>query len=130
MEKPLEIVKRFYALTDPRGRDIPGLLGPIASLLTEDIRFTGPLMRTEGRDQYLVLLGQFLAAHVGYTVHRQFESGDDFCSIYHMTVRTPSGDTLTVAMVDWLKVRNGRICEQKLYYDPRAFARAFGMEAA
>lgn len=130
MNKTLDIVNRFFALTDPHGREIPSLLGPIASLLTEDFRFTGPLMKTEGRDQYVGLLGQFLAAHVGYKFHRQFESGDDVCSIYDMTVRTPKGETLTVAMVDWLRVRDGRICEQKLYYDPRAFARAFGMEAA
>ena len=62
MTKPLEIVNRFFALTDVQGRHVPDLLPAIRDLLTGDIAFSGPLMKTEGRDQYLGLLGQFLPA--------------------------------------------------------------------
>ncbi|HEX2099354.1 MAG TPA: nuclear transport factor 2 family protein, partial [Candidatus Synoicihabitans sp.] len=65
--------------------------------------------------------------HVAYQFHQQFEADNEVCSIYDMTVRTPTGDTLTITMVDWLKLKDGRIAEQRLYYDPRGFAAAFGM---
>jgi ketosteroid isomerase-like protein len=128
MNKPLEIVNRFYALTDPKGRSVSELLGPIGDSLTDDFRFTGPLMRTEGRAQYVGLLGQFLPAHVACQFHKQFEDENEVCSIYDMTVRTPTGGKLTITMVDWLKLQDGRIAEQRLYYDPRGFAEAFGMK--
>ncbi len=128
MKKPLEIVNRFYELTDPKGRDVSELLGPIGEALTDDFKFIGPLMRTEGRAQYVALLGQFLTAHVAYQFHKQFEADNEVCSIYDMTVRTPAGGTLTITMVDWLKLQGGRIAEQRLYYDPRGFAAAFGMQ--
>lgn len=124
---PLEIVNRFFALTEPKGRPIPDLLPGIRDMLTEDFVFIGPLMKTEGREPYVGLLGQFLQAHVGYRFHRQFVAGDDICSIYDMTVRTPAGGTLTLTLADWLTLRDGRICQQQLYYDPRAFATAFGL---
>jgi ketosteroid isomerase-like protein len=128
MKTPLEVVNHFYELTDPKGRNVSELLCPIGEALTDDFKFTGPLMRTEGRAQYVGLLGQFLQAHVAYKFHKQFEDDDEVCSIYEMTVRTPTGGTLTITMVDWLKLQAGRIAEQRLYYDPREFAVAFGMQ--
>lgn len=128
MTMPLEIVNRFFALTDVKGRNVPDLLPSIRDLLTEDFAFSGPLMKTEGREQYIGLLGQFLQAHVGYRFHHQFADGDGVCSIYEMTVRTPAGGTLAITMADWLTVCDGRICRQKLYYDPREFAAAFGLK--
>lgn len=31
-------------------------------------------------------------------------------------------------MVDWLTLRDGKLCEQQLFYDPRGFAEAFGLK--
>lgn len=127
MTKPLEISRRFFDLTDVKGRKVPDVLPSIRDLLTEDFAFTGPLMKTEGRDQYIGLLGQFLQAHLGYRFHQQFASGDEVCSIYDMDVRSPKGESVTLAIADWLTIRDGRICRQQLYYDPRGFAAAFGL---
>ncbi len=79
MTTPLEIVNRFFALTDVKGRNVPDLLPSIRDLLTEDFAFSGPLMKTEGRDHYIGLLGQFLQAHIGYRFHHQFADGDEVC---------------------------------------------------
>lgn len=125
---PLDTVNRFFALTEPNGRPVADLLPGIRAMLTEDFTFVGPLMKTEGREPYVGLLGQFLPAHVGYRFHRQFVAGDDVCSIYDMTVRTPAGGTLTLTLADWLTLRGGLICRQQLCYDPRAFAAAFGLK--
>jgi ketosteroid isomerase-like protein len=65
---------------------------------------------------------------VAYPFQKQFEDEDEVCSIYDMTVRTPAGGTLTITRVDWLKLQDERIAEQRLYYDPRGFAAAFGMQ--
>lgn len=128
MTTPLATIDRFFALTDVKGRDVSDLLPSIRNLLTEDFVFIGPLMRTEGREQYVGLLGQFLQAHVGYRFHHRFADGNEVCSVYDMDIRTPSGATLTLTIADWLTVRDGRICRQKLFYDPRSFAEAFGMK--
>lgn len=128
MTTPLAIVDRFFALTDVRGRDVSKLLPSIRDLLSEDFVFIGPLMKTEGREHYVGLLGQFLPAHAGYHFYHRFADGNDICSVYDMDVWTPSGSTLTLTMADWLTVREGSICRQKLFYDPRGFAEAFGMK--
>jgi ketosteroid isomerase-like protein len=58
---------------------------------------------------------------------RQFENGNDVCSIYEMDIATPSGGMMTIELTDWIQVADGRVAKQKIYYDPREFAKAFGM---
>lgn len=127
MKSPLEIANELFALTEPNGRKISDLLGPIADLLAADFKFHGPLLSADSKDQYVAMLGQFLAVHEGYRFRKQFVDGDDVCSIYDMTVRTPTGEPLTLALVDWLTIREARISKQQLFYDPRKFAAAFGL---
>jgi ketosteroid isomerase-like protein len=123
MPSPLAIVNRYLTLTSSAGADLP----QAAELLADDVVFKGPLMQTTGRDAYVGLLQQFLPAHVSTRVLRQFADGDEVCSIDELTVRTPAGGTVTLAMAEWFKLRDGRVAEHTLYYDPRAFAAAFGM---
>lgn len=130
MGHALNIVKKFYEATDPRGRNIEELLPRIAGLLADDLKFTGPMMTSNGAGEYLEIQKQFLAFHAGYKFIRHFEDGDDVCSIYDLVVKTPGGDTLKIPMVDWLKTANGRIKEQTIYYDPRGFAREFNLPNA
>ena len=47
--------------------------------------------------------------------------------IYDLLIKSPSGKTVSITMADWIRVSNGKIAEQKLYYDPRDFMKAFGM---
>jgi hypothetical protein len=35
------------------------------------------------------------------------------------------GGSLSVVIADWIRVVDGRIAEQKIYYDPREFVKAF-----
>lgn len=59
---------------------------------------------------------------------RQFENGSDVCSIYEMTVAAPAGGTFSITVADWIRVSgNGLIAEQRIYYDPHDFAKAFGL---
>lgn len=123
MASTLDVVNRYLELTGSAHAD----LAAAATLLTDDVAFTGPLMSTVGRDAYVALLEQFLAAHVSTRVLRQFADGDEACSIDELTVRTPAGGTVTLAMAEWFRLRDGRIAEHTLFYDPREFAAAFGL---
>lgn len=125
MTIPLDIVNRYLQLTSSAAADLPQAV----ELLAEDVVFSGPLMRITGRDAYAGLLQQFLPAHVSTRVLKQFGEGDQVCSINELTVRTPAGAHITLSMAEWFKLRDGRIAEHTLFYDPREFAAAFGMAA-
>ena len=121
MSNNLEIVNRYYAATDAHDAEA------LREFVTNDIVFTGPTQMTEGVDAYVELNAQFLQFHKATRMLSQFANGEAVCSIYEMDVRTPAGGQITLAMADWLRLQDGRIAEQRIYYDPREFAQAFGM---
>lgn len=121
MKTACEIVNHYYDLcNNQQGKGF-------ASLIAQNIEFEGPVMRLSGAEQYVAAVGPLLKFHKGMRMLKQFEDGDQVCSIYEMTLGTPAGGTLTLAFADWIRVAGGRLVEQKLYYDPREFAKAFGM---
>ena len=89
--------------------------------------FVGPLMKTFSAKEYIDTTRQFLQMHKATRMIRQFENGDDACSIYEMDVATPAGSMLTLEITDWIQVAGGKVAKQTIYYDPREFAKAFGM---
>ena len=122
MGKALDVVNKFYDLTNNK-RQTKGL----EELIDKDMTFVGPLIKTSGAKQFIELNEQFLPFHRGVKMLKQFESGDDVCSIYELNASTPAGGSLSLLMADWIRVSNGKITEQRIYYDPREFAKAFGM---
>ena len=122
MSKALEIVKKYYDATDNK-KDAEAA----GALMADDFTFVGPLMRVEGKTANIELLRKFLPMHVETRHHRQFADGDDVCSIYDLVVANPTGGTITMPMADRIRVKQGKLSEQTIYYDPREFAKAFGM---
>ena len=121
MKTPREIVNHFYDVcNNKQGQGLEGLVA-------DNITFEGPLMRLSGASQYLSTVGPFLKFHKGVRMLKQFEDGEHVCSSYEMTLGTPAGGVMTSAFADWIRVVNGKVAEQKLYYDPREFAKAFGI---
>jgi ketosteroid isomerase-like protein len=121
MGKALETVKRFYDATEnKKGRGLE-------TILAKDMAFIGPLMKTSGAQDYIDSTRQFLQMHKATRMLKQFENGNDVCSIYEMDIATPSGGMITIELTDWIQVADGRVAKQKIYYDPREFAKAFGM---
>lgn len=121
MGKALETVNRFYDITEnKKGQGLE-------TILAKDMTFAGPLMRTSGARDYIDTTKQFLQMHKGTRMLKQFENGNDVCSIYEMDVGTPDGSTITLELTDWVQVANDRVAKQKIYYDPREFAKAFEM---
>ena len=122
MGKALEIVNRFYDdLTNKN--QTKGM----EELIDTDVKFVGPLIQTSGAKQFIELNERFLPFHKNTRMLRQFEDGNEVCSIYELELSTPAGGSLALLIADWIRVSKGKISEQRIYYDPREFAKAFGM---
>jgi ketosteroid isomerase-like protein len=122
MNTPLEIVREFLLRTNDRG-DISGAV----ELMAGDITFCGPVTHIDGREAYRALLEQFLGAHGGWKLHHAFENGDRVCVIDDIFVKTPSGETITLNLAELFHVRDGKIAEHQVFYDPHEFMKAFDM---
>jgi len=120
MDRPLEIVNRLYAATSSRR------LHDVRALVHEDVTFVGPMMQHTGSHEYMAATERFVGFHNGTKMLHQFEDGDDVCSLYELSVITPAGASLTLAVADWIQVQHGKIAAQRVYFDPREFAQAFG----
>jgi ketosteroid isomerase-like protein len=122
MGKALETVNQFYDTTENRKGE------GLEALLAKDMTFVGPIMKTAGAKEYVDTTQQFLQMHRATRMLKQFENGNDVCSIYEMDIATPAGGTITLELTDWIQVVNGKVARQKIYYDPREFAKALGMK--
>lgn len=116
-----DVVDRFYEVTNSRRAQ------DLRALVADDVTFDGPLMQSTGAKGYVAMNEQLLGFHAGTRMLRQFESGEDVCSIYEMDMSTPAGGSISVTIADWIRVTDGKIASQRIYFDPRAFADAFGM---
>ena len=113
MGQALDIVNRFMQSQDP-------------SLLADDFSFLGPVDQTTGIDAFMKLNESFFPLVRGMRMLKQFEQGNNVCSIYAMDLTSPSGTSLTLNIADWVVVNNGKMAQERLYYDAREFASAFG----
>jgi ketosteroid isomerase-like protein len=122
MGKALEVANSFYSATNERRIDA------LRDLVAEDISFAGPTMQASGAAEYVAMNEQLLGFHRETRVLQQFEQNGSVCSIYELDMSTPAGeDVLTITMADWIEVADGRITSQRIYFDPREFAAAFGL---
>ncbi|HYT02124.1 MAG TPA: nuclear transport factor 2 family protein [Candidatus Acidoferrum sp.] len=119
MGKALEVVNQYYDLLN--NKNFSGL----KDLLSENMSFTGPVVQRSGANGYIDALKRLFKFHKKSQVLQQFENGNDVCSIYGLIMDKPAGGSLSVVIADWIRVVDGRIAEQKIYYDPREFVKAF-----
>jgi uncharacterized protein YndB with AHSA1/START domain/ketosteroid isomerase-like protein len=119
--RPLAVVNRFYDATATREA------AALAPFVDDHVTFEGPLMRASGAREYLGLNEQLVGFHRDTKMLRQFENGSSVCSIYELTMATPAGGEVALTMADWIDVADGKIASQRIYFDPREFAQAFGM---
>ena len=87
--------------------------------------FTGPVVQRSGANGYIDALKRLFKFHKKSQMLQQFENGNDVYSIYGLIMDKPAGGSLSVVIADWIRVVDGRIAEQKIYYDPREFVKAF-----
>jgi ketosteroid isomerase-like protein len=115
-----EVVERYYAAFDAHRNDWQ-------DLVTDDVVFEGPVQHARGKAEFVGLTAQFLGAHRATRLLRRIADGDTVTSLFEFVIDAPSGQQLTCPVSEWATVRDGRIAEFRLYYDPRDFVQAFGM---
>jgi ketosteroid isomerase-like protein len=120
MESPSEIVAKYYQAFDAHKDGWQ-------QLIAEDINFDAPIQKARGKKEFVTMTEQFLHFHRKTQLLERFEQGDSVCSIFKFVMDTPDGQPLTCEVAEWARVQGGRIADIKLLYDPRGFAKAFGL---
>lgn len=120
MKSPIEVLKKYYEAFDAH-RD------GWQELVADDVTFDAPIQKTKGKKEFVALTEQFLHFHKETHLLKRFEQGDSVCSIFKFVMNTPAGQPLTCEVAEWARVEEGRISDIKLLYDPRGFAKAFGL---
>jgi ketosteroid isomerase-like protein len=103
------------------GRFTSGDRAGAAELLTEDFLFHGPMLQSQGKAAFLdgsAALGPIMR---GAEVHRQWEEGDELCSIYDFKIETPAG-AASIPMAEWNTFRDGKLASARLIFDTAAMA--------
>lgn len=90
-----------------------------AELLTDDFRFHGPMLRSEGKAAFLEGSAGLRPIMRGADVRRQWEQGDEVCSIYDFKIETAAGVS-SVAMAEWTTFRDGKLAAARLIFDTAA----------
>lgn len=92
-----------------------------AEMLTDDFHFDGPGLQVNSKAAFLEGSAQLGPIMRGVEIHRQWEDGDEVCSIYDFKIETPAGAG-AVPMVEWNSVRDGKLATACLYYDTARMA--------
>src|SRR5450756_2676924 len=62
-----------------------------AELLTDDFRFHGPMLQSQGKAAFLEGSAPLGPIMRGAEIHRQWEDGGELCSFYDFKIETPAG---------------------------------------
>jgi ketosteroid isomerase-like protein len=92
-----------------------------AELLTDDFRFHGPFLQSQGRAEFLAGSAQLVPIMRGAEIHRQWEQADELCSLYDFKIETPAGAG-SITMAEWNTVRDGKLASARLIFDTAAMA--------
>ena len=90
------------------------------ALVAEDFSFRGPMMQVEGRDAFFEGASGLAPVVRGYELLRQWEEGDEVCSVYDFKIESPAGAG-AVTMSEWNTVRDGKLASAVLVFDTAAF---------
>jgi predicted SnoaL-like aldol condensation-catalyzing enzyme len=89
------------------------------AFVADDFSFHGPMLQVEGKDAFFDGAGGLAPMLRGYRLLRQWEDGDDVCSVYELNVESPAGRG-SVVMSEWNTVRNGQLTSARLLFDTPA----------
>jgi ketosteroid isomerase-like protein len=98
-----------------------GDLAGAGDLLAEDFSFRGPMLESEGRDAFLEGASGLGPVVRGNQMLRQWEDGEEVCSVYEFRVETPAGAG-SIPMTEWVRVRDGKLVSARLIFDTAQMA--------
>jgi hypothetical protein len=87
-----------------------------AELLDDNFTFTGPILQSTGKADFLTGSATAAAMARGCEIHRQWEDGDSVCSIYDFKVETPMGAG-SIPMAEWSVIKGGKLVSSRLIFD-------------
>jgi ketosteroid isomerase-like protein len=90
-------------------------------LLAEDFSFHGPMLQAEGRDAFLEGASGLGPIVRGNEMLRQWEDGEEVCSVYEFKVETPAGAG-SIPMTEWVRVRDGKLVSARVIFDTAQMA--------
>lgn len=90
----------------------------VTRLLSPSMTFDGPGNALTGAGPYLAVLRRLGPVWSRSDVKKVFAEGDEVCVIYDLVTDTPAG---AVPIVEWLRVRDGRIASVTLLFDRVTF---------
>jgi hypothetical protein len=92
-----------------------------AELLTDDFRFDGPMLQSQGKAAFLEGSAPLGPIMRGAEIRRQWEDGDELCSFYDFKIETPAGAG-SIPMAEWNSLRDGKLASARLVFDTAAIA--------
>jgi SnoaL-like domain len=90
------------------------------TLLAPNFSFRGPFLQIQGRDGFFAGAQGLRPIVRGHRLLRQWVDGTEVCSIYDVTLETPSGSG-SVPMSEWHTVHAGRLTTALVLFDTTAF---------
>jgi Cu+-exporting ATPase len=108
--KPSEIVNAY--LTAYTSGDVDRA----ESLVSEDFNFQGPMQATAGRSALRKIVAHVKAGARGHRVLRQWQDGDDVCTLYQFNVETDAHAT-SLLVSEWNTVRSGQVVSSLMVFD-------------
>ena len=87
-----------------------------AELLADEFTFTGPILQSAGKTDFLIGSAAAAAMARGCEIHRQWVDGDSVCSIYDFKVETPAGAG-SIPMAEWSVIKGGKLVSSRLIFD-------------
>ncbi len=86
------------------------------SLVSDDFSFRGPRLSTVGRDAFFAAAEGKDRFVRGFRMLRQWEDGNEVCSVYELDFATPAGAG-SLVMSEWHTIRDGRLASSLLVFD-------------
>jgi len=90
------------------------------TLVSEDFAFKGPFIEAASRDAFFTSAAGLTRIVRGHRLLRQWQDGDDICSIFEMNLEAPT-KTGSLPVCEWHACRQGIVVSARLLFDTAAF---------
>jgi predicted SnoaL-like aldol condensation-catalyzing enzyme len=89
-------------------------------LVADDFHFKGPFVEATNKEMYFTSAARLAPVVKGHKLLRQWEQGNEVCSIYDVSLETPAGKG-TVTMSEWHTTDKDQLRSGRVILDTAAF---------
>jgi len=86
--------------------------------VSDDYHFNGPIDEFHSANDAFAAFEQLGPMVEGIEISSIIEQGDEVAAFYVFNVKSPIGP---VPIAEQIKLRNGKVVDSRIYYDPRTF---------